>query len=443
MKELRNKSVNSVFGGVGIATLLCVLMVMMSWSAMVTNSDINSESAVNVDSPDAEMDMVGQESTIKEDTSFNPEIFGFDEDREMLGMRTENTKTFLNDEGKQVMIVSNEPLHITNRHGQLIDIDTSIKTWDHGYYAHDVHNPVTFGSQAFEGFSMVFGEDQIISGLDPMPVIVTQGDSFETQLTGILGEHTNEINPMDLNAFTPSTKNVEVGGSSIEYPLAHGLDLQYHVQANKVKQDLVINELSSAAKEILQEVVNDPYDSVGFYNSKFGIMETMILPDNSELWADDHQITAADGVYGHPSMLQIVDSKSGTVFAYIDAPTAEDSSTVEKGQEVLDPNVEYFIQIAEDGRTVSIVTAVDITWLLDESTLFPVLIDPSLGANTETSLTAGVANGASGGYKTCDVATVDCFTRTDAYLNQDYGYQSSAPFFDFSLLNLLACRLVR
>ena len=82
----------------------------MSWSAMVTNSDINSESAVNVDSPDAEMDMVGQESTIKEDTSFNPEIFGFDEDREMLGMRTENTKTFLNDEGKQVMIVSNEPL---------------------------------------------------------------------------------------------------------------------------------------------------------------------------------------------------------------------------------------------------------------------------------------------------------------------------------------------
>ena len=119
------------------------------------------------------------------------------------------------------------------------------------------------------------------------------------------------------------------------------------------------------------------------------------------------------------------------VFAYIDAPTAEDSSTVEKGQEVLDPNVEYFIQIAEDGRTVSIVTVVDITWLLDESTLFPVLIDPSLGANTETSLTAGVANGASGGYKTCDVATVDCFTRTDAYLNQDYGYQSSAPFFDF------------
>ena len=113
MKRTRNKSVKSVFGGVGIATLLCVLMVMMSWSAMVVNSDINSESAVNADSPDTEMsadteiDAVDKTFTDTAETSFTAENFGFDADREMLGMRTENTKTFLDDQGKQQMVISN------------------------------------------------------------------------------------------------------------------------------------------------------------------------------------------------------------------------------------------------------------------------------------------------------------------------------------------------
>ena len=256
--------------------------------------------------------------------------------------------------------------HITNRHGQLIDIDTSIKTWDHGYYAHDVHNPVTFGSQAFEGFSMVFGEDQIISGLDPILVIVTRGDSFRDS-TNRYFRRTHKRDKSGFERLHTFNKNVEVGGSSVEYPLAHGLDLQYHVQANKVKQDLVINELSSAVKEILQEVVNDPYDSVGFYNSKFGIMETMILPDNSELWADDHQITAADGVWSPPRCFRL-SIQNLTQYLLTSTPQLLKIPLVEKAKKFT-TNVEYFIQIAEDGRTVSIVTFADITWLLDESTL--------------------------------------------------------------------------
>ena len=56
MKEQRNRNVKSVFGGIGIAALLCVLMVLMSWSAMVTNSDINSESTAVTDSADTKID---------------------------------------------------------------------------------------------------------------------------------------------------------------------------------------------------------------------------------------------------------------------------------------------------------------------------------------------------------------------------------------------------
>ena len=83
----------------------------------------------------------------------------------------------------------------------MIDIDTRIKTWDHGYYAHDIHNPVTFGSQGFEGFSMVLGDVQVFSGLDPMPVLVTQEPVVEEQLPGLSGLYANRIQPLDLGYF--------------------------------------------------------------------------------------------------------------------------------------------------------------------------------------------------------------------------------------------------
>ena len=114
MKELRNKNVKSVFGGIGIASLLCLLMVLMSWSAMVTNSDINSESAVVTDSQDTKTDSTETFGAEVEKTSFDAESFGFDEDYEMLGMRTEDSKTFINEEGNLVSVHSINPLHYEN-----------------------------------------------------------------------------------------------------------------------------------------------------------------------------------------------------------------------------------------------------------------------------------------------------------------------------------------
>ena len=431
MKELRNKNVKSVFGGIGIATLLCVLMVLMSWSAMVTNSDINSESAVETDSQDTKIDNMDKVDVETEDTTFEAENFGFDEDREMLGMRTENTKTFLDDQGKQQVVISNKPLHYTNHLGQLVDIDTTIKTWDNGYYVQDIHTPVTFGNNAYEGFTMVLEESEITSGLDPVPVIVMEGQTTELQLPGVRGEPVNVINEISMNYFTPPTDNVEIGGSSILYPLAEGMDLTYHVSPNKVKQEMIIKELSPELKLHLEESTNSPNEA-DTSTSMFGLMETIILPENTQLFAGNYMVTADDGVFAYNSLLTIRNADTGHVVAYIDAPVASDSSTVEKydeSQEVtVKPNVQYFIQIAEDGQSLDIVTAVSTEWLLDEYTVFPVLIDPSVGSNTETTLTTP------GSYSVCVVEDVDCFTRTDGRYEHDYspGIHEFAPWFDFA-----------
>ena len=421
MKEQRNRNVKSVFGGIGIAALLCVLMVLMSWSAMVTNSDINSESTVATDSADTKIDSMDKIDAETQDNSYEVNTFGFDDDREMLGMRTENTKTYLDDQGKMQMVVSHKPLHYTNYLGQLVDLDTSIKTWDNGYYVSDIHNPVAFGHHAHQGFTMVLDDMEIVSGLDPVPVIVMQGQSQELQLPGIMGEPTNVIHEIGIEYFTPSSKNIEVGGSSIQYPLAHGMDLAYHVETNKVKQDLIINELSPELKLHMQSSTDFANEDMYAF-SMFGLMESMVLPENTELWAGNQQITALDGVFAYDSMLTIRDATSGNLVAYIDAPVARDSSTVDKIDETTEvstkPNTQYFIRMAEDGQSLEIITAVSTEWLLDDYTVFPVYIDPSVGSNTETTLTTGVpsTSTSAGGYFTCVIADVDCFTQSNLSL---------------------------
>ena len=130
-------------------------------------------------------------------------------------------------------------------------------------------------------------------------------------------------------------------------------------------------------------------------------------------------------------MLSIRDGSTGAMIAYIDAPQASDSSTNQKSDEIVDSdlihNVQYFISLDDDGQTLEIITAVNTEWLLDEHTVFPVLIDPSVGANTETTLTTP------GSYGVCVVADVDCYTRTDGRHEMDYGSSRHlySPWFDF------------
>ena len=130
MNNIRNRNVRTIFGGIGIAMLLCVLMLMMSWSAVVQNSDINA-----IENQSTEDEKIVVEDTNLEldnrETGFDPQALGFDEDHEMLGMRTENTKTYYQD-GNLEMVISNKPLHFENSQGQLVDIDTSLKSTNFG-----------------------------------------------------------------------------------------------------------------------------------------------------------------------------------------------------------------------------------------------------------------------------------------------------------------------
>jgi hypothetical protein len=185
MKEYNNNKRNSVFGGIGVAALLCVLMVLMSWSAMVTNSDINNAETVSdatSETTDVKYDEIEAD---KNSAVFEPEMLGFDAEDEMLGMRTENGKVYHTTEGMKA-VVSSEPMHYRNHHGLLVDLDATIKSSDYGYYVNDIYTPVQFGFNAIDGLSINFGEASLVqTGIEPYPVLVIQGEANDPQLVGI------------------------------------------------------------------------------------------------------------------------------------------------------------------------------------------------------------------------------------------------------------------
>jgi hypothetical protein len=434
MKEYNNNKRNSVFGGIGVAALLCVLMVLMSWSAMVTNSDINNAETVSdatSETTDVKYDEIEAD---KNSAVFEPEMLGFDAEDEMLGMRTENGKVYHTTEGMKA-VVSSEPMHYRNHHGLLVDLDATIKSSDYGYYVNDIYTPVQFGFNAIDGLSINFGEASLVqTGIEPYPVLVIQGEANDPQLVGITESFT-EVTRLEQSLFTAPTEVVEIGGSMISYPLTQTMDLNYEVFNNKVKQEFVLNSLSPSLETYLEGHL-DSQTEMG--NSvTFGLTEVMILPENTQLWDGNKVITEADGVYSTPNVLSIVDSETGLEVAYIDAPFARDGSAVDETEtkDALFPGAVYHIQVDTAGNFVEITTAVNVDWLVDDYTTFPVVIDPTVGTNTVNS------DSSPGVYNTCVVEDVDCYSDTSSEMEFSYsssywgGYHQKSPFFDFTFTN--------
>ena len=78
MKEMKNRKGKTVFGGFGIALLLCLLMVMMPFAATVSNGDTTEEISTETKSDRINNDDSVLDST--DDSTFNAENYGYDAD---------------------------------------------------------------------------------------------------------------------------------------------------------------------------------------------------------------------------------------------------------------------------------------------------------------------------------------------------------------------------
>ena len=185
MIEMKNKKGKTVFGGIGIALLLCLLMVMMPLASNISNGEKAEEISTDVKSDEK----VGSDTTesLSDSQVFVADEFGYDEDLEMLGMRTEFSKVFIDDEGDLDMVYSSNPLHYIDETGSWADIDYSVDATVDGYEVANSPSPISFGDELSEGYTVNYENGmELISGLDPVPVTITFGErTFELETIGL------------------------------------------------------------------------------------------------------------------------------------------------------------------------------------------------------------------------------------------------------------------
>ena len=99
----------TVFGGIGVALLLCALMVLMPMSGYVDNNEKAAVEFVEADSTGAEDYFALPEKIAEEDYEYDPSL-------ELQGMRDAKTKAFLNEDGSISAMIGSEPFHLSLIH---------------------------------------------------------------------------------------------------------------------------------------------------------------------------------------------------------------------------------------------------------------------------------------------------------------------------------------
>ena len=373
----KNKK-KTVFGGIGVALLLCALMVLMPMSGYVDNNETEATvGSVTADSNGAEDYFALPEKLAEADYEYDPSL-------ELQGMRDAKTKAFLNEDGTITQMVANEALHYMSGDGTWEDINLNIQAYPEGWGVTENTFSTYFAPEVANGISVQANEfvDPIISGLNPMLVILDETGSAPEPF----------IAP-------PASNGVEVGGNVIRYPLAEGFDLDYAVESNQVKQNLILREVP-----VLPEAA-----------TYFGISEGMRMPAGYALYSGETML--GEELFKTQEDLQIRDIETGELLAEIPAPVIMEAGSQEPYTGT------FFVQV--HGPEILLITVVESDWLLDDDRQYPIAIDPSIRVNS-----------AAGGY--CYIYYTYCYTNSNRYHYRYYGTYYYVPWHKYTFTSATA-----
>ena len=368
----KNNKKKTVFGGIGIALLLCALMVLMPMSGYVNNDEATATvESVEAATTGAEDSFALPEKIAEADYEYDPSL-------ELQGMRDAKTKAFLNEDGTITQVVGSEPVHYMSADGTWEDIDLNIQAYPEGWGVTENTFTTYFAPEVANGISVQANEfvDPVISGINPMLVTLdASGSAPEPFITA------------------PSPNGVEVGGNVIRYPLAEGYDLDYAVESTEVKQNLILREVP-----VLPEAAE-----------YFGLSEGLRMPAGYALYSGETML--GEELFKTQDDLQIRDIETGELLVEIPAPVIMEAGADEPYMGT------FFVQV--HGPEILLITVVESDWLLDEDRVYPIVIDPSIRVNSS-----------SGGY--CYIYYANCYTNTYRRHYRYYGSYYYIPWHKYT-----------
>ena len=198
----------------GIAILLCALMVGMTMTNYAPTSATQVESELAIANEESE-DVFALPEV------YEPASFEYDESSEFEGMRTINQKGFRTGDGMTTLVTTSTPIHYLSEIGSWEEIDLNLKATVDGWEVNENNYQVSFAAETQNGVEVMVHQnvDPIVTGLNP--AIVTFDDSAEMLM---------------LYETAPAVNAVDVGGNQIRYSLGEGFDLDYTVTETTLKR---------------------------------------------------------------------------------------------------------------------------------------------------------------------------------------------------------------
>ena len=319
--------------------LLTLLMIGMSWSAAVSPAT------------DVVMTPSGsEEATTPEDVLALPEsdgnlLTGWDHDpaTELVGSRTAESKTYVQEDGSFIASVSATPIHYLDE-GVWKDIDLNIDSTESGWAVTENSFKTYFSEDVRGGAAISVRDDvePIRVGIEPIVVMLEN----ETLL------------PMPYDE-APNPEAVKMGANQIRYPMTMTTELDYVVTTTSVKQNLNLREM--------------PFVPEGF-EGWFGLQETVVLPPGYALFRGEVMIEDGETVTTNQT-IDVRHLETGELLVTFDQPWIQESNFEVVGE----PTLGMYV-IRAYGEVIHITTVIDTAWLLDENRSYPISIDPSVNA---------------------------------------------------------------
>ncbi len=332
-----------------------------------------------VDNTAGDVEFVATNETAEEEFFPLPDTkkaieYEYEPSEELLGMRDQTTKTFVQEDGNFAQLTHDTPVHFMGEDGAWTDIDLNIDATANGWEVMDNSFTTQFAAEMAHGVAVQVNQfvDPIIVGMNPTLMTIDE--------TGTA--------PHPYIA-APSTQETTVGGNMIRYPVAEGFALDYAVESTQLKQNLVISE-----RPVLEPSA-----------AWFGFSEIMQIPTGYALFLGEDML--GEEITQTQEALDIRNIETGELLAQIPAPVV-----YEEGAE--EPYIAtYFIQVT--GSQVLLSTVVESEWLMSDERSFPLAIDPTIQVNS-----------ASGGY--CYKYYNRCYSTTYRYLYKSGSTNYYLPF---------------
>mgnify|MGYP002853332555 FL=1 len=340
-------------------------MTLMPMAGFVSNDVENVDLVATNDTTEGEFPALPDSKEALTENEYEPSD-------ELIGMRDQTTKTYVLEDGKYAQLTHQSPVHYMADSGQWTDINTNVIATPNGWEVTENTFSSYFAPEVSLGVSVQVNEfvDPILVGIDPMVVTFDESGTLPSQYL-----------------TAPSNDEIAVGGNMIRYPVAEGFALDYTVDSEQLKQNLLVSE-----RPILDES-----------QAWFGFTERMILPEGYALFVGEEMI--GEDVVITQESIDIRNIASGELLAEMPVPIVVEMDTTSEEP----PYIATFIVQVIDGQII-ISTVVESEWILSEDRVFPLAIDPTIKVNR-----------GSGGYcykywNSCSVSSYGV-TRTGRYSN--------------------------